>query len=89
MARPEETPRSAASGKDSAQAREGQELALAGERRKRFGPEFIPLNLSAPFIRRPVATTLLTIAVTLAGMVAFFLLPVAPLPEVDFPVVRV
>ena len=48
-----------------------------------------PLNLSAPFIRRPVATTLLTIAVTLAGMVAFFLLPVAPLPEVDFPVVRV
>ena len=89
MARPEETPRSAASGKDSAQAREGQELALAGERRKRFGPEFIPLNLSAPFIRWPVATTLLTIAVTLAGMVAFFLLPVAPLPEVDFPVVRV
>ncbi|MBR2611394.1 MAG: efflux RND transporter permease subunit [Desulfovibrio sp.] len=49
----------------------------------------MPLNLSAPFIRRPVATTLLTIAVTLAGMVAFFLLPVAPLPEVDFPVVRV
>ncbi|MCI7506044.1 MAG: efflux RND transporter permease subunit [Desulfovibrio piger] len=47
------------------------------------------MNLSAPFIRRPVATTLLTIAVTLAGMVAFFLLPVAPLPEVDFPVVRV
>ena len=36
-----------------------------------------------------MATTLLTIAVTLAGMVAFFLLPVAPLPEVDFPVVRV
>ena len=46
-------------------------------------------SFSAPFIRRPVATTLLTIAVTLAGMVAFFLLPVAPLPEVDFPVVRV
>ena len=36
-----------------------------------------------------IPTTLLTIAVTLAGMVAFFLLPVAPLPEVDFPVVRV
>lgn len=65
------------------------DMAPAGERRKRFGPEFIPLNLSAPFIRRPVATTLLTIAVTLAGMVAFFLLPVAPLPEMDFPVVRV
>ena len=89
MARPEEASRAAASGKESGHDREGQELALAGERRKRFGPEFIPLNLSAPFIRRPVATTLLTIAVTLAGMVAFFLLPVAPLPEVDFPVVRV
>ena len=89
MGRPEETPRAAASGRESGHAHEGQDLALAGGRRKRFGPEFIPLNLSAPFIRRPVATTLLTIAVTLAGMVAFFLLPVAPLPEVDFPVVRV
>ena len=89
MSRPEETPRAAASGRESGHAHEGRDLALAGERRKRFGPEFIPLNLSAPFIRRPVATTLLTIAVTLAGMVAFFLLPVAPLPEVDFPVVRV
>ncbi|MCD7984938.1 MAG: efflux RND transporter permease subunit, partial [Desulfovibrio sp.] len=47
------------------------------------------MNISAPFIRRPVATTLLTIAIALAGMVAFGLLPVAPLPEVDFPVVVV
>ena len=60
-----------------------------GGKRRRFGPEFIPLNISAPFIRRPVATTLLTIAIALAGMVAFGLLPVAPLPEVDFPVVVV
>jgi len=59
------------------------------QRRHRFGPEFIPLNLSAIFIRRPVATTLLTIALALAGMVAFGLLPVAPLPQVDFPVVTV
>ncbi len=59
----------------------------AHARRRRFGPEFLPLNISAPFIRRPVATTLLTIAVALAGMVSFGLLPVAPLPEVDFPVV--
>ena len=59
------------------------------EKRHRFGPEFIPLNLSALFIRRPVATTLLTIALALAGMVAFGLLPVAPLPQVDFPVVTV
>ena len=57
--------------------------------RKRFGPEFLPFNVSAPFIRRPVATTLITVALALAGMVAFGLLPVAPLPEVDYPVVVV
>jgi multidrug efflux pump len=47
------------------------------------------MNVSAPFIRRPVATTLLTIAVALAGMLAFGALPVAPLPEVDFPTLSV
>jgi multidrug efflux pump len=47
------------------------------------------VNLSAPFIRRPVATTLLTLAVVLAGLLGYALLPVAPLPEVDFPVVLV
>ena len=58
-------------------------------RRHRFGPEALPANLSAPFIRRPVATALLTFAIALAGIVAFGLLPVAPLPQVDFPVVVV
>lgn len=67
----------------------GDARGTGAERRHRFGPEFIPLNISAPFIRRPVATTLLTIAIALAGMVAFGLLPVAPLPEMDFPVVVV
>ncbi|MGH7917868.1 MAG: efflux RND transporter permease subunit, partial [Candidatus Binataceae bacterium] len=47
------------------------------------------MNISEPFIRRPVATTLLTIAVALAGVVAFQLLPIAPLPQVDFPTIRV
>jgi Cation/multidrug efflux pump len=47
------------------------------------------MSLSALCIRRPVATTLLTIGLMLAGMVAFFLLPVAPLPEVDFPTIFV
>jgi multidrug efflux pump len=47
------------------------------------------MNISAPFIHRPVATTLLTIAVALAGAVAFQVLPVAPLPEVDFPTISV
>lgn len=59
------------------------------QQQKRFGPEFLPYNLSAPFIRRPVATTLLTLAVFLAGVVAFQLLPVAPLPQVDFPIITV
>ncbi|HEY5893123.1 MAG TPA: multidrug efflux RND transporter permease subunit [Chthoniobacterales bacterium] len=47
------------------------------------------MNISAPFIRRPVATTLLTIGIALAGMVAFGLLPVSPLPQVDFPTISV
>src|ERR1700691_701415 len=47
------------------------------------------MNISAPFIDRPVATTLLTVAVALAGAVAFDVLPVAPLPEVDFPTISV
>jgi multidrug efflux pump len=46
-------------------------------------------SLSEPFIKRPVATTLLTIGVALAGMVSFFLLPVSPVPQVDFPAVSV
>jgi len=47
------------------------------------------MNISEPFIRRPVATTLLTVAVALAGAVAYEVLPVAPLPEVDFPTISV
>src|SRR5256885_14553652 len=47
------------------------------------------VNLSAPFIDRPVATTLLTIGVALAGAVAFFQLPVSPLPQVDSPTISV
>jgi multidrug efflux pump len=47
------------------------------------------MNLSAPFIRRPVGTTLLTVAIVIAGAVAFAVLPVAPLPQVDFPTISV
>lgn len=46
-------------------------------------------NFSAPFIRRPVATSLITIAIFLTGVVAFRFLPVAPLPQVDFPTIAV
>jgi multidrug efflux pump len=47
------------------------------------------MSISEPFIHRPVATTLLTIAIALAGAVAYGVLPVAPLPEVDFPTISV
>ncbi|SHM26002.1 multidrug efflux pump [Duganella sacchari] len=47
------------------------------------------MNLSSPFVKRPIATVLLTIGVALAGIGAFFVLPVAPLPQVDFPIISV
>ncbi|MCW5263294.1 nodulation protein [Verminephrobacter eiseniae] len=47
------------------------------------------MNLSRPFVQRPVATVLLTVGVALAGMAAFFVLPVAPLPQVDYPAISV
>ena len=45
------------------------------------------MNISAPFIKRPVATTLLTVGLALAGILAFRFLPVSPLPQVDFPTI--
>src|SRR5580698_7583638 len=47
------------------------------------------MNISAPFIDRPVATTLLTVAVAIAGAIAFLVLPVSPLPQIDFPTISV
>ena len=47
------------------------------------------MSLSSPFIRRPVGTTLLTLAIALAGTIAYFLLPVSPLPAVEFPTISV
>src|SRR6204780_822806 len=47
------------------------------------------MNISETFIRKPTATTLLTVAIALAGAVAFQLLPVSPLPQVDFPTISV
>ena len=47
------------------------------------------MNLSAPFVRRPIATTLLTIGIALAGIAAYFQLPISPLPQVDFPTISV
>src|SRR6202046_5409601 len=47
------------------------------------------MSLSSPFIHRPVATILLTVAIALAGAIAFKVLPVSPLPQVDFPTISV
>jgi multidrug efflux pump len=47
------------------------------------------MNLSRPFVERPIATVLLTIGIALAGIAAFFVLPVAPLPQVDYPTISV
>jgi len=47
------------------------------------------MNISAPFIRRPAGTVLLTVGIALVGILSFFRLPVAPLPEVDYPTISV
>src|SRR5579862_4824325 len=47
------------------------------------------MNISAPFIKRPIGTSLLTLALLMSGVLAFTKLPVAPLPEVEFPVIQV
>ena len=47
------------------------------------------MSLSPPFIRRPVATTLLSLGLVVAGVIAFFKLPVSPLPDVDIPTISV
>ena len=47
------------------------------------------MSLSTPFIHRPIATTLLTLGLALVGAVSYFLLPVAPLPQVDYPTISV
>src|SRR5579862_2362943 len=47
------------------------------------------MNISAPFIRRPIGTSLLTLALLMSGILAFSFLPVAPLPQVEFPVIQV
>src|SRR5579863_3966144 len=47
------------------------------------------MSLSTPFIARPIGTTLLTIAVGMAGVIAYLFLPVSALPQVDFPTIQV
>src|SRR5207247_9717549 len=47
------------------------------------------MSISTPFIKRPVATSLLTLALAMAGALAFYFLPVAPLPQVEYPTLNV
>ena len=57
---------------------------------RRLASEALPaMNLSAPFIQRPVATLLLSLALLLVGALSYRLLPVAPLPDMDFPTITV
>src|SRR5262245_28727698 len=51
--------------------------------------EHATMSISTPFIRRPVATSLLTLALAMAGGLAFYFLPVAPLPQVEYPTLNV
>ncbi len=66
-----------------------RDARAAPRRGSRTKSRAIAMNISEPFIRRPIATTLLTAAMALAGAVAFRLLPVSPLPQVDFPTISV
>src|SRR6201999_1029293 len=47
------------------------------------------MNLSAPFVRRPIGTVLMTIGLALAGIAAYFNLPISPLPQIDVPTIAV
>src|SRR2546425_5776233 len=47
------------------------------------------MSISTPFIKRPVATSLLTLALAMAGALGFYFLPVAPLPQVEYPTINV
>ena len=60
-----------------------------GRNRSRLNDGEQRVNPSAPFIGRPVATTLITIAIAIAGLFAFLRLPVAPMPQVDHPTILV
>src|SRR5205085_10136317 len=61
----------------------------ARPRRSGFARAAGSMSLSSPFIHRPVGTTLLTIAVAASGVLGYFLLPVAPLPQVESPTIQV
>jgi len=78
---------SAAGGPEGASSRSAAQPPPAGGREPPKAAS--GSNISAPFIRRPIATTLLAAALLLAGLAAFTQLPVAPLPRVDFPTISV
>src|SRR6202043_2191596 len=67
----------------------GDGASARGDPIRQADPRALHMSFSETFIGRPVATTLLTIAIALAGVAAFRLLPVAPLPAVDFPTIQV
>src|SRR5437762_9785613 len=64
-------------------------LHMSGGRQCGWSGERLEVNLATLSIKRPVATTLLTLGVVLAGFFAYLKLPVAPLPQIDFPTITV
>ena len=71
------------------QGKAGRRTARRSHAKNQLATGGHAVNLSEPFVRRPVATVLLTIGLALAGIGAFFVLPVSPLPQVDYPVISV
>src|SRR5207237_6984019 len=74
----------------AAARREGSSETSGGAHRRRHPRRGGgAMNLSEPFIKRPLGTTLLTLGLALLGLVAYQLLPVAPLPQIDLPTIQV
>jgi multidrug efflux pump len=67
----------------------GKDFVPAADQNGRRCGQGVAMNISAPFIARPVATTLLTLGIAFSGVLAFLKLPVSPLPQVDFPTIAV
>src|SRR5205814_10676846 len=87
--RPPARRRESGDSRSRGQRRARQERQGAGERREQAAPQRGRMNPSRLFILRPVATSLLMVAILLAGAIAYRLLPLSALPEVDYPTIQV
>src|SRR6185312_618083 len=86
--RQRQSARRAAGGRDAGQGSARQRRTAAAGR-QRFEASRTAMSVSSPFIHRPIATSLLGIAVMLGGLLGYWWLPVSSLPQVDFPTIQV